>query len=181
MEQTKVKTKKLIINLFGGPGCGKSTVCAGLFFELKLLGYNTEMAREYAKDLVYTAKLENTPQKHITQTQIDRQFTLMDYGVDVIITDAPIKVAFYYGEKETGSWGVDWWNFYLDYIERSGYRMIDVKLNRVNEFKTHGRIQNESEAIQIDKEMDRLFYFHFEVNGDRAAVNSIVNRLKLLK
>lgn len=39
-----------VINLFAGPGSGKSTTCAGVFSKLKLAGVNCEMALEYAKD-----------------------------------------------------------------------------------------------------------------------------------
>lgn len=41
-----------VINLFAGPGSGKSTTCAGVFNKLKLAGINCEMALEYAKDKV---------------------------------------------------------------------------------------------------------------------------------
>ena len=40
----------LVINLFGGPGCGKSTTMARLFADLKARGYNVEMVSEFAKD-----------------------------------------------------------------------------------------------------------------------------------
>ena len=43
----------LVVNLFGGPGCGKSTVAALLFGKLKQHGVNCEMALEYAKDKVW--------------------------------------------------------------------------------------------------------------------------------
>lgn len=42
-----------VINLFAGPGSGKSTTCAGVFSKLKLAGVNCEMALEYAKDKVW--------------------------------------------------------------------------------------------------------------------------------
>ena len=50
--------KTLVINLFGGPGCGKSTTMARLFADLKTMGYNVEMVSEFAKDLVYEMRQE---------------------------------------------------------------------------------------------------------------------------
>ena len=47
------KKRCLVVNLIGGPGCGKSTTTAGLFYELKKKGYNCEMSLEFAKDKVY--------------------------------------------------------------------------------------------------------------------------------
>ena len=42
--------RAIVINLYGGPCCGKSTVSAGLFYELKCLGVECELTGEYAKD-----------------------------------------------------------------------------------------------------------------------------------
>ena len=42
----------IVVNLFAGPGSGKSTTCAGLFSKLKLAGIYCEMVLEYAKELV---------------------------------------------------------------------------------------------------------------------------------
>ena len=50
----------VVINLFGGPGCGKSTGAAYVFSKLKMLGVNAELTSEYAKDK--TAYLPNFPE-----------------------------------------------------------------------------------------------------------------------
>ena len=36
-----------VINLFGGPGAGKSTIASGLFYHMKIAGYNVEMTGEW--------------------------------------------------------------------------------------------------------------------------------------
>ena len=48
----------IVVNLFAGPGSGKSTTCAGVFSKLKLAGVNCEMALEYAKDKVWENSLD---------------------------------------------------------------------------------------------------------------------------
>ena len=48
----------IVVNLFAGPGSGKSTTCAGVFSKLKLIGINCEMALEYAKDKVWENSLD---------------------------------------------------------------------------------------------------------------------------
>ena len=63
----------LIVNLFAGPGTGKSTVCAQLFSELKWDGISCEMALEFAKDKVWEESysvLEN--QTYIFGKQLHR-------------------------------------------------------------------------------------------------------------
>ena len=47
------KKNTLVVNLFGGPGAGKSTLMAYLFYKLKILGVEVEMSPEFAKDLVW--------------------------------------------------------------------------------------------------------------------------------
>lgn len=41
----------IYVNLYGGPGSGKSTTAAGVVSQLKLLSINAELVTEYAKDL----------------------------------------------------------------------------------------------------------------------------------
>ena len=48
----------IVVNLFAGPGSGKSTTCAGVFAKLKLAGVNCEMALEYAKDKVWEERIK---------------------------------------------------------------------------------------------------------------------------
>jgi pantothenate kinase len=43
-------TKTTIINVYGGPGAGKSTSAAYLYYLLKVAGKNVELVREYVKD-----------------------------------------------------------------------------------------------------------------------------------
>jgi ABC-type multidrug transport system ATPase subunit len=45
-----------IINLFGGPGSGKSTTAAYLYAGLKNQGVNAELIREYVKDWAYESR-----------------------------------------------------------------------------------------------------------------------------
>ena len=49
----KILMQSLIVNLFGGPSAGKSTLAHGLMNHLKINGIECEYASEYAKDLVF--------------------------------------------------------------------------------------------------------------------------------
>jgi len=59
-----VKNKALLVNLFAGPGTGKSTTMAGLFSELKFMGVNCEQAPEFAKEKVWEGSLDILQQSH---------------------------------------------------------------------------------------------------------------------
>ena len=45
--------KTIIVNLFAGPGSGKSTSASGIFHNLKLAHINSEYVSEFAKDAVW--------------------------------------------------------------------------------------------------------------------------------
>ena len=81
--------KTIVINLFAGPGCGKSTTASGVFSELKRIGVNCEYVQEYAKDLVWGKNFKAlSNQIHVYGEQHNRIFRLKG-EVDVIITDSP--------------------------------------------------------------------------------------------
>src|SRR5262245_20723095 len=46
----------LTVNLFGGPGCGKSTNAALVFGKLKNDGINVELVTEFAKELTWEGR-----------------------------------------------------------------------------------------------------------------------------
>jgi len=170
----------LVLNLYGGPGVGKSTVAAGIFAELKWNGINCEMAREYAKDIVWEksfGRLEN--QIHIFGEQQHRLHRLVDQ-VDVIITDAPILMSLVYGMKMSAAFKgliLDTHNSFYNY---------DVYLEREKPYQQAGRIQNEEKA----REIDDIIYHLLNANGinfrchvaNRLGVQNIANDImKLLE
>lgn len=90
-----------VINLFGGPGIGKSTIASGLFHLMKTNRYNVELVTEFAKDLVwqknYTAL---NCQIFVTANQYYRQHVLID-KVDYIITDSPVFLGAIFSNKKS--------------------------------------------------------------------------------
>lgn len=89
-----------VINLFGNPGSGKSTVAAYLFSELKSRGLEVELVTETAKDLVWDEdrkRLSN--QMYVFSTQLHRVDRLIG-KVQYIITDSPLLLQIgYYKER----------------------------------------------------------------------------------
>ena len=75
-----------IINLYGAPGSGKSTIASGLFFHMKMAGLNVELATEYAKSKLFE---ENT---YVFKDQLycfskqHKKLREMNGKVDYIIT-----------------------------------------------------------------------------------------------
>lgn len=81
--------RTLNINIWGGPGTGKSIVTAQLYAELKLSGISCEMAREYAKELTWAGQIDQYSQLAISAEQHRRQEALQGRA-DIVVTDAPV-------------------------------------------------------------------------------------------
>ena len=82
-----------VINLFGGPGSGKSTTAAALFSNLKRLDFKCELVTEYAKDVEYEGRSNIfEDQLYITAKQNRRLKRLQDYHIslDYAITDCSL-------------------------------------------------------------------------------------------
>lgn len=145
-------TNALVINLFGGPGCGKSTTMARLFADLKARGYNVEMVSEFAKDLVYEQRQETMKDElYIFAKQHHRLFRVND-KVDVIITDRPLLLTNIYARLYLPD---DEYRKDLIRLVRTTFQTFNnfnLYLNREGiEYKTEGRLQNLEQSKEIDE------------------------------
>ena len=150
------------INLFGGPGTGKSTTSAGLFHEMKKRGYSVEYITEYAKDLVYSKdffKLKD--QLMILAKQSHSWFKLEDQ-LDYTINDGPFLLGLVYlqenphlPEKEFKEFLLKMWHSY-DHINIFIERNLEE-----HGYQEYGRTQTLEEAIQKDEEIKQVL----EENG----------------
>ena len=137
----------VVVNLWGGPGCGKSTTMARLFSELKVQGYNVEMVSEFAKDLVYENRIDTMKDElYIFAKQNHRLFRVKD-KVDIIITDRPLPLTCVYDEVYGRN------DKSLHELVRNTfneYKNINIFLefNKDN-YKTEGRLQDKDEALEL--------------------------------
>lgn len=161
-----------VINIFGGPGTGKSVTAARLFAELKIKQFNCELITEYAKELVYDESyklMEN--QIWIFANQHHRMYRLRK-KVDYIITDAPLFNSIVYSGK--GEENKPFHKFVL--AEFSKYDNLNVYLERETEYKQEGRYQDEDGAKKIDNEVLRLFDY-FDVNYVKIGLKNVTSTI----
>lgn len=171
----------LVVNLFGSPGTGKSTLSAYIFSQLKLMGVNCELVSEFAKDLVWEENykaLEN--QLYVSGQQSYRLSRLKD-KVDVIIVDSPLILGGFYNHDENIDEDL---NKLLLKIFNS-YDNMNFFLRRVKKYNPIGRMQTEEESNQIAWKLlnllidSQLEYGIVEGNleGGNYILDKIVSRL----
>lgn len=139
-----------VINLYGGPGTGKSTTAAHTFALLKQAGVNAELVTEYAKDKVWENSfgvLAN--QVYVLGKQYHKMFRLIGKA-DVIVTDSPLLFSLYYGKSLNRP--------FKDLVVSLYKSMdnIDIFLNRVKVYNPVGRMQTEEQAKDIDLQLKQL-------------------------
>lgn len=148
----------LVINLFGGPGSGKSTTAAAIFAALKNRGVRAELVREYVKGWAWEGKaVGRYDQPYICAKQMKEEARL--YGkVDVIVTDSPLWLQAYYAEKYAQHLRVtDMIRSFTESASLEGVRQVNYLVIRTKEYDAHGRYETEAQARTIDHEQRAFF------------------------
>lgn len=166
--------KTTIVNFYGGPGCGKSTMAAAVFAELKWAGVNCELVTEYAKTKVWEESFRVfESQMFVSANQIYNIATVAKH-VDLIITDSPILLGTAYSDGDT----------LLNELikkEYAKYNNINIFLSRVKKYVGIGRIQTEEQAIEKDKEIRQILLDtqepFYNLDGAKTSVEGIVMML----
>lgn len=140
----------LIVNLFGGPGAGKSTTCAGVFYELKRREINCEMAREWVKEMAWRGHLPRLEdQLYIFAKQLRRQQDLIG-KVDVVITDSPILQSCVYG------WNLSTLFNLLVQETHDSFNNFNIFIKREKAYNPAGRFQDAEEAENYDERILKM-------------------------
>lgn len=169
-----------LVCLYGGPGSGKSTTAAGLFFMMKLRNMKCELVTEYAKELSYRGYLRSAEQRVITKEQIRRETT--PYGkADFIITDSPVNLGLIYGNKYGNTLDSSTQYMIHSHMDYFSNDIIPIYLKRTKQFQPYGREQTEEEAKTIDKEIFSLmldtYPSFYVVKGNAMAPSNILNSI----
>jgi len=135
-----------IINLFGGPGVGKSTLASELFTYMKKNNYIVEITQEFAKDLTYSNDDTRLSDQILVFAEQHHKLFRLKNHVDFSITDSPILLSIAYNKS------VDYKifeNFVLNVF--NSYNNINFFIERdEKKFQKYGRKQGLSESLELD-------------------------------
>lgn len=138
-----------VINLFAGPGAGKSTTAAGVFSFLKQDGVSCELVTEVAKDMVWDKAFAVMQDQHLIFAKQRHRLIRLTGQVDYVVTDSPIILGNLYFSASPAFEQV-----MLE--EMQAMENINFLLARVKLFSQVGRMQDEEGAKVIDEACHRL-------------------------
>lgn len=175
------------INLFGGPGSGKSTTAAKLFSELKLLRksgkirQNVELVTEVVKPWAYAGQ---TPvgwdQLHLFSEQLRREELYLRNGVDIVITDSPLLLNWVYSDQAKLSFTSEIYNMVWQFEEK--YPSLNYFIKREGDYVNNGRFQ----TLDDSKNLDKIIYKTIKgwaqsVESNDSILESILEHLPSVK
>lgn len=144
----------IVINLFAGPGAGKSTNAAGLFSLMKRNYFNCELVQEYAKDLTYEERFDTRNDQLWVLANQNKRLRRLVRQVDFAITDGAILNSIVYAGKD----------FYIPDFDKvvkaahDQYNNINFYLERTKKYVPIGRDQTEAQAKALDTEVKDMLH-----------------------
>lgn len=148
-EKTNEK-QTIIINLYGPPSSGKSTMRSRIFSELKYRHINCEEVTEYAKDKTWERNWETLSNQIYVFAKQHHKIYLLLQKVDVIITDSPLLMSVLYDKDK---------NEHLKKLaidQHFSMNNINFFLDRNHPYQQAGRYHNEEEADYIGQRIESI-------------------------
>lgn len=137
----------LILNLFGGPGIGKTTAAAKVFVELKMLGLEAANPEEHAKLAIWKGRPDLLDQQLVILGLTWETLHAVSDKVDVVVMDSPLMLcSVYAGTREAEHFH----QTVADFHKRMP--RINIVLQRPKDltYSQRGRRETSDVAQQID-------------------------------
>jgi len=165
-----------VVNLYGGPGCGKSTAAAYLFARLKSKHIDAGLVGEVAKELIYLGnEVQLLNQAKMLGAQYGKLEDFRRSKIQVAVSDSPLAMQvvycrglFYYDEIAALNKKLD-----------SAFDNINVFIRRCNPYQTNGRMQTEAEAIALDHKIKEFMHddFHYIIDATYDDYDFLANEI----
>jgi len=143
-----------LVNLFGGPGIGKSSIAAGIFYKLKKKHISCNNPYEFPKTLAWDNNIPAIKDQLYVFANQHRGIA-QSYGkVDYIIIDSPILFSKIYHSYYTEGYPAEFYgeSFHQMILElHNKYDNINILLERAEGVHNDDeRFQNYEESLLID-------------------------------
>ena len=167
----------IVINLCAGPGVGKSTCAAYLYYLFKKNGKRAELVRECVKDWLYEGKsVGSFDQLYFLGEGIRRETVL--YGkVDYVISDYPVLLNLAYARKYCSANVVNSVETMIEAFygqaRDEGHHHVNVLLSRVHDYVEKDRYESKEQALEIDENLVSILDQNYHlVCPDELGINS---------
>lgn len=147
MSKDKDPYHAIVVNMFGGPGTGKSTLASSLYSELKWKGVSCEFVPEFVKGKIYDESwIELEHQHHVFGNQL-HQVKRCSKDVNVVVLDTSLLNSLFYKTEKTSS------SFKSSVLEEfRKFKTVNFFVERTDSiYDTVGREQSLEEAQEIDR------------------------------
>lgn len=147
-----------VVNLFAGPGVGKTATAKVLSGLLSQLNYRSELVPEFAKFATYSNnRAALSDQIYMFAKQENRLHVLRDTGMDFVVMDGPLPLALLFTPDE-------YYKSYEPLVMEvfNSYENINILLepNPTFAYQQHGRNENQAEAQALQERVVSLLERH---------------------
>ena len=144
--------KLKVINLFAGPGAGKSTLRADLFGLMKKNQKDVEEVTEFAKDKTWEKNFSALSDQLFVLANQNRRLDRLKDQVEWVVSDSPILLGIHYKTPDYLP------NTFEDLIFElwDTYENHNFFIERNHPYDPTGRNQTEDEAREIDASIIRM-------------------------
>lgn len=154
----------LVINLLGEPGVGKSVTASGLFYELSINGFKTEVIPEVAKGYAWETPKDSNGQAlphPIFKQQIfllgeqNRLLERVNGQRDIAIMECPLILTAIYQPR-------DYFKSFEPLVleQFNFYNNFNILLERNHTFDNEGRVHTEEESKQVRNKLKDFLKKH---------------------
>jgi len=141
-----------VINIFAGPGSGKSTTAASVFAKLKKQNKKVEYVSEFAKDLTYEKSFNTLDDYLYIFAQQHHMLSRLKDQVDYVICDGSFLLGYVFYSKKSIYNEKLFKKMLLDVFNK--YENINFFLDRKEiEYQDYGRTESLYEAKELDKKI----------------------------